>query len=104
MYLQCCVCVWVCVCVCVCVLVVQLCLTLCDLMDCGLPWNSLSKNIGVGSHSLLQGILSAQGLNPGLPHCRNILLRSVTREAPITFSCVLLYSCFYMVASVIEFT
>ena len=29
------------------------------------PWNSLGKNTGVGSHSLLQGIFPTQGLNPG---------------------------------------
>ena len=38
-----------------------------------LPWNSPEKNIGVGSHSLLQGIFPTQGLNPGLPCCRWIL-------------------------------
>ena len=37
------------------------------------PWNSPSKNPGVGSHSLLQEIFPTQGLNPGLPHCRQIL-------------------------------
>ena len=37
------------------------------------PWNSPGKNTGVGSHSLLQGIFSTQGSNPGLPHCREIL-------------------------------
>ena len=37
------------------------------------PWNSPSKNTGVGSHSLLQGIFPTQGLNPGLRHCRRIL-------------------------------
>ena len=31
------------------------------------------KNTGVGSHSLLQGVFWTQGLNPGLPHCRQIL-------------------------------
>ena len=36
-------------------------------------WNSLGKNIGVGSHSLLQGIFSIQGSNPGHLHCRQIL-------------------------------
>ena len=35
-------------------------------------WNSPSKNTGVGSHSLLQGIFLTQGVNPGLPHCRQI--------------------------------
>ena len=37
------------------------------------PWNSLGKNAGVGYHSLLQGVISTQGLNPSLPHCRQIL-------------------------------
>ena len=36
------------------------------------PWNSLGHNIGVDSLSLLQGIFPTQGLNPGLPHCRQI--------------------------------
>ena len=31
------------------------------------PWNSPSKNTGVGCHFLLQGIFPTQGLNPGLP-------------------------------------
>ena len=63
--------------------VIQLCPTLCDLMDytvdsivpTGLysPWNSPGQNIGVGSRSLLQGIFPTQGLNPSLPHCRQIL-------------------------------
>ena len=37
------------------------------------PWNSSGQNTGVGSLSLLQGIFPNQGLNPGLPHCRQIL-------------------------------
>ena len=37
------------------------------------PWNSLGKNTGMGCHFLLQGIFLTQGLNPGLPHCRQIL-------------------------------
>ena len=59
--------------------VAQLCLTLCNTMDyvwptrllC--PWNSADYNTGVGSYSLLQGIFSTQGSNPGLLHCRQIL-------------------------------
>ena len=35
-------------------------------------WNSPGKNTGVGSHSLLQGIFSTQGLNLGLLHGRQI--------------------------------
>ena len=37
------------------------------------PWNSPGQNTGVDSHSLLQGIFPTQGLNPGIPHCRQIL-------------------------------
>ena len=45
------------------------------------PWTTQSveysrpeyKNTRVGSYSLLQGIVPTQGLNPGLPHCRQIL-------------------------------
>ena len=44
---ECCVCMCVCVCVCVCmhacVLVTQLCLTLCDPMDCSLPGSSVCR-------------------------------------------------------------
>ena len=39
------------------------------------PWDSPGKNIGVGSHSLLQGIFPTQGSNLGLLHCRQILYR-----------------------------
>ena len=79
--------------------VAQSCLTLCDPMDCSTPGlpvhhqllelaqthvyiiyinvykiyiNIYSKNTGVGSHSLLQGIFSSQGLNQSLLHCRQI--------------------------------
>ena len=72
-----CVCMCVCVCVCVYVLVAQLCLTLCNPMDCSKPgftvWNSPGMNTGVGSHSLLQGIFPTQGSNLGLLHCKQIL-------------------------------
>ena len=47
------------------------CLTLCDPRDS--PWNSPGQNTGVGSCSVLKGIYATQGLNPGLPHCRQIL-------------------------------
>ena len=53
--------------------VAQLCLTICDTMDYtvhgilqALAWVA----IGVGSHSLFQGIFPTQGSNPGLLHCR----------------------------------
>ena len=37
------------------------------------PWNSPGQNTGVDAHSLLQRIFPTQGLNPDLPHCRQIL-------------------------------
>ena len=58
------------------VLCAQSCLTLCNPMDCTLPGSSVHgilQNTGVGSLSLLQGIFSTQGLNPGLLHYRWIL-------------------------------
>ena len=33
------------------------------------------NSTGVGCHFLLQGIFPTQGLNPGLPHCRQTLYR-----------------------------
>ena len=49
----------------------QLCLTLCDPMDCSPPGScvhgdSPSKNIEVGCQALLQGIFPTQGSNPRL--------------------------------------
>ena len=37
------------------------------------PWNSPSKNTGVGCHSFLQGIFLTQESNLGLLHCGQIL-------------------------------
>ena len=37
------------------------------------PWYFLGKNIGVGCHFRLQGIVLTQGSNPCLLHCRWIL-------------------------------
>ena len=59
-------------------LVTQSCLTLCDPVDCSptcssVHRDSLGKNTGVGCHALLQEIFPTQGLNLGLPHCRQIL-------------------------------
>ena len=49
----------------------QLCLTLCDPMDCSLPGSSAHGdspgwNTGVGCRGFLQGIFLIQGLNPQL--------------------------------------
>ena len=46
------------------------------------PWNSPGQNSRVGSHSLLQGILPTQGLNAGLPHCRQILYQLSHQGSP----------------------
>ena len=37
------------------------------------PWDFPGKNTGVGCHFLLQEIFLTQGLNLGLPHCRQVL-------------------------------
>ena len=57
------------------------------------PWNSPSQNTGVGSLSLLQGIIPTQGLNPGFPQCRRILYQlsqgrrreGTAGESPLTW-------------------
>ena len=36
----------------------------------------------VGCHALLQGIFPTQGLNPGLPHCKQILHRLSHQRSP----------------------
>ena len=59
-------------------LVTQSCPASCDRIDCSPPGSSVhgdspGQNTPVGCHALLQGIFSAQGLNLGLPHCRQIL-------------------------------
>ena len=46
------------------------------------PWNSPGQNTVVGSLSLLQGIFPTQGLNPSLPHCRQILYQLSHKGSP----------------------
>ena len=67
---------------CIKVNVAQSCLTLCNPWTLYSPWNSPGQNTGVGSLSLLQGIFPAQGLNPGLPHCRQILYQLSHQGSP----------------------
>ena len=38
---------------------------------------------GVGCHSLLEGIIPTQGLNPGLLHCRQILYHLSHQGSPV---------------------
>ena len=73
-------------------LVAQLCLVLCNPMDCS-PlgsslWNSPGKNTGVGCHSLLRGIFPTQGSNPHLPYCRWILYQLSHNGSPRTLEWV----------------
>ena len=54
------------------------CLTLGDPVACSPPGSSVhgdspGKKTEVGCHALLQGTFPTQGLNPGLPHCGQIL-------------------------------
>ena len=69
-------------------LVAQLCLLLCDPMDyCILPGSSvhgdsLGKNIWSGLPCPPPGNSPTQGLNPGLPHCRQILYHLSHQESP----------------------
>ena len=50
------------------------------------PWDSPSKNPGVGNCSLFQGSFPTQGWNPGLPHRRWLLYqRSHQRRPPVFF-------------------
>ena len=67
--------------------VAQSCPTLCNRMDSSLYQAPLSmgflgKSTGVGCHFLLQGIFPTQGLNPGLPHCRQTLYRLSHQGSP----------------------
>ena len=52
------------------------------------PWNSPCENTVVGSCSLLQGIFTTQGLNPGLPHCSQILFQLSHQGSPRILECV----------------
>ena len=62
--------------------VAQSCPALFSSMDCS-PWNSPGQDTGVGSLSLLQGILPIQGENPGLLHCRWILHQLSHQGSPL---------------------
>ena len=45
-------------------------------------WNSPGQNTGVGNLALLQGIFPTQELNPGLPHCRQVLYQLSHEGSP----------------------
>ena len=73
-----------------CMLSLQLCSTLQphELQPTRLicPQNSLGKNIGMGSHFLLQGIFLTQGSNRGFLHCKQIPYCLHHQEAPMSGS------------------
>ena len=54
----------------------------------------------MGSYSLLQGIFLTQGLNPGLPHCRQILYHLNHQRSPYSdiwdTKCVFTYCLLYI--------
>ena len=57
-------------------------------MDCSLPGSSVHGILYariLGNQSLLRGIFPAQGLNPGLLHCRRILYLLSHQESPHLF-------------------
>ena len=77
----------------------QLCLTLCDPVDCSPPGSSAhedspGKNTGVGCHFLLQGIFLTQGSPPEL-QADSLLLNHW--GSPILILC----SCNYLVINMV---
>ena len=46
-------------------------------------WDSAGQNTGVSCHALLQGDLPEQGLNLGLPHCRQTLYHLNHQRSPM---------------------
>ena len=62
--------------------VAQLCPTICNPMDCSLPGSSVH---GIFQARVLEWVaisfFPAQGLNPGLPYCRQMLYHLSHREA-----------------------
>ena len=97
----------VCVCVCVCVLTLRhiwlfvIPWTIVHYTLC--PWTSPEKNIGVGSHFLLQEIFLTQGSNPGLLDCRQSLYHLSYQRSPIVKLLFCKYSKFQSFLSYILF-
>ena len=65
----------------------QLCLTLCDPMDCGLPGSSVhgdspGKNTGMDCHALLQGNLPNPGTEPVTLEVRDLAGGFFTASVP----------------------
>ena len=63
---------------------------------CLCPWDSLSKNTGVGYYAVLQESFLTQGSNPHLLHYRSILYHWASGEA-LTLYCMLShFSCVWL--------
>ena len=60
------------------------------------PWNSPGQNTEVSSLSLLHGIFETQGLNPGLPHCRQIFYKLSHKESPYMYIDMYICTCVYI--------
>ena len=60
----------------------QLCPTLCDPMAYTVHGTLQARTLELGSLSFLQGIFPTQGLNSGLPHCRQILYQLSHKGSP----------------------
>ena len=68
-------------------IVTHSCLTLCDTMDCStsspsVHGDSPGKNTGVDCYALPQRNFPTQGLNSGLPHCRQIIYQVSHQGSP----------------------
>ena len=81
--------------VCVRVLVAQLCLTLCNTMDCSPPGSSVHEILQarMECHSLFHRIFLTQGLNLGRLHCRQILYCLSCQGNPLISSTLIQDKC-----------
>ena len=67
--------------------VAQLCLTLCDPMDCSLSGSAhgifQARVLEWTAISFSRGVFPTQGLNPGLPHCGQMYYRLSHQGSPV---------------------
>ena len=61
------------------------------------PWNSPGKNTAVGSHSLLQGIVLIQRLNPGSISCIEGVFFTVWATREVSYIFTYIHICIYSV-------
>ena len=86
--------------------VAQACLTVCDPMECSVPGSSIhdfsGKNTGVGFHFFFQEIFLTQGLNLGLPHCRQMFYPLSHQGCPLVI--IYIYKCYVHASLLIIYT